>query len=148
MGKLETYLELKSKMDAKASENKLPLNGVLALQELNYRIDVLGTLKTLCNTAPITEDKHALCFHFELTQKYIENLIAERKIGVKANDELAKKRATAEENLKKVVNSGVKKFKFYRPTSDDKYKKDVSEYIVNVLTVWFPFRDQYVSINL
>ena len=148
MGKLETYLDLKSKMDEAAKNGKLKPNEVLALQEVNYRIDVLQTFKAFCNTAPVTDNKEALCFHFTLTQKYIENVISERKIGIKGDDKLKEKRQTAEASLRKVVNDGVRKFRSYAPSTKEKYRRDVCDYIVNVLSVWFPYRDQYVAINL
>ena len=84
---MATVLEsCKTKRDTYVSqitEGCLPLDELLFVQELNYRISVLETFQNFCKTAPVTTDTRVMSFHYQLVGAYTRFLMNERKFGLK-----------------------------------------------------------------
>lgn len=77
------------------TEGCLPLDELLFVQELNYRISVLETFQNFCKTAPVTTDTRVMSFHYQLVDAYTRFLMNERKFGLKTDENGQKKRETA-----------------------------------------------------
>ena len=100
---LEQYRLRQSAWNAQSGAGKLPVDILLPMQELNYRIDVIDTFQIICKSAPVTTDGKALSFHYQLVDSYIQLLLGERKFGSRTDDAGMKRRQTAEESLQRVV---------------------------------------------
>lgn len=53
---LEQYRKRQNEIREQIAANSLPLDQMLIMQELNYRICVLETFESLCKSAPVTMD--------------------------------------------------------------------------------------------
>ena len=74
---LEQYRKRQNDIREQIAANSLPLDQVLIMQELNYRICVLETFESLCKSAPVTMDTKSMGFHFQLVDAYagaVQNL--------------------------------------------------------------------------
>lgn len=145
---LDQYISAKNALQEKAANAKLSVQQVVELQELNYRIDVFDSVRMMCKTAPISKDGKLLSHHYALVSAYVGYLPKERQLGNKADEELKNKRETANEALVRVIEDGSKRFKSFNAEADDTYKKQLGEYVCNVLTIWVQYRNTYVSIKV
>lgn len=143
---IDKYISAKKELEAKGA--KLSVQQVVELQELNYRIDVLDTVRAMCMTAPVSKDRKLLSHHYSLASAYIGYLPKERQLGNKADEELKSKRETANEALVRVIEDGSKRFKSFNAESEDTYKKQLGEFVNNVLTIWMQYRNTYVVIKV
>lgn len=144
---IDQYISAKKDIDKKLTEGKLPVQGLLELQELNYRIDVLDTLKSVCASAPLSTDAKTLCVHYSLASGYIKSFAKDHQIGVKADDELKGKRETSNEALQRVIEDGCKRFSSFKAAANEDYKTALGKFVGNVLTVWVQYRNTYVKIG-
>ena len=135
-------LELQKKIEAK----ELKLDMLPVLQEVNYRIFVFETIQAMCRTAPVTLDKKALLYHFQLISASLRSLIGERKFGPQPNEDLKQKRETSASSLEKVIVDGLERFKGFDPMEPVEYKNKVSKLINAILSVWIQYRNTYVNI--
>ena len=76
---LEQYRKRQNEIREQIAANSLPLDQVLIMQELNYRICVLETFESLCKSAPVTMDTKSMGFHFQLVDAYVRFTLNERK---------------------------------------------------------------------
>lgn len=102
--------------------NSLPLDQVLIMQELNYRICVLETFESLCKSAPVTMDTKSMGFHFQLVDAYVRFTLNERKFGPKTDAEGQKKRETALQSFTQVAQDGRKRFSSFNASTQEQYK--------------------------
>ena len=100
---LEQYRKRQNEIREQIAANSLPLDQMLIMQELNYRICVLETFESLCKSAPVTMDTKAMGFHFQLVDAYVRFTLNERKFGPKTDAEGQKKRETALQSFTQVV---------------------------------------------
>ena len=100
---LEQYRKRQNDIREQIAANSLPLDQVLIMQELNYRICVLETFESLCKSAPVTMDTKSMGFHFQLVDAYVRFTLNERKFGPKTDAEGQKKRETALQSFTQVV---------------------------------------------
>ena len=107
---LDQYREKQNRFRSQIAENSLPLEDLLVMQELNYRICVLETFQSFCKSAPITMDTKVMGYHFQMVDAYVRFILNERKFGLKADAEGQKRRETARESLERVVQDGRKRF--------------------------------------
>lgn len=145
---LDNYKKKLESFDSMIAKNELPLDWVLILQELRYRICVLETLRNFCQTAPITLEAKFLGYHYQMVDAYIRFLVTERKFGPKVDENGQKKRETAAESLARVIADQKKRFSTYHPANQEQYKRDISSMINNTLAVWVQYRDTYITITL
>lgn len=144
---IDKYISNKKALEEKMATAQLDIQQVVELQELNYRINVLDTVKTLCVTAPVSKDGKVLSHHYALASAYIRFLPKERQFGNKADEELKKKRETANEALQRVIEDGCKRFSSFKAEAEDTYKKLLNEFVSNVLTIWVQYRNTYVKVG-
>lgn len=78
---LEQYRNRQNEIREQIAANSLPLDQMLIMQELNYRICVLETFESLCKSAPVTMDTKSMGFHFQLVDAYVRFTLNERKFG-------------------------------------------------------------------
>lgn len=78
---LEKYYGMKESMNAAIAQGKLPVEHLLAHQEVLYRINVLETCMNFCKTAPVTPDMRVLTYHYQLTDAFIQCMLLERRLG-------------------------------------------------------------------
>lgn len=145
---LNQYREKQSVICSQISENSLPPEDLLFMQELNYRICVLETFQAFCKAAPITLDTHVMGYHFQLVDAYIGFILAERKFGPKTDEEGKKKRETARISLTNVAQDGKKRFASFSANTQEQYKTCITQYINTILPVWMQYRNTYININL
>lgn len=143
---LEQYLEKQNIIRSQIAENSLPLDELLKMQELNYRICVLETFQSFYKSAPITTDTRVMGYHFQLVDAYIRFILNERRFGSKADADGQKKRETALISFEQVVQDGKKRFTSFTATTKEQYKKAISTYINTILPVWMQYRDAYINI--
>ena len=77
---------------------------------------------------------------------YIKMLSGERQVGSKTDEDGKKKRAAAKETIDRVMNDGVRRFGSFNPTTDELYKKTISEFINEYISVWIQYRNTYINI--
>ena len=143
---LDQYREKQKQFQAQITEGKLPLEDLLVMQELNYRICVLETFQSLCKCAPVTMDMGALGYHFQMVDAYMRFVLTERRFGLKADETVQKQRETALSSFEQVVQDGKKRFSSFTASVQDQYKKSVSSFINSVLPVWMQYRNTYINI--
>lgn len=143
---LAQYVATQNEMLLQVAGNELPMESVVAYQELNYRIDVLNTCKALTVTAPETMDKKKLGYHYQLTDKVLGTLTTEHKLGPTVDEEGKKKREASLSALERVIQDGRRRFQSLNITSNEQYKKLVISFICAVLNVWVQYRNTYVNI--
>lgn len=119
---LEQYRKRQNDIREQIAANSLPLDQVLIMQELNYRICVLETFESLCKSAPVTMDTKSMGFHFQLVDAYVRFTLNERKFGPKTDAEGQKKRETALQSFTQVVQDGRKRFSSFNASTQEQYK--------------------------
>lgn len=145
---LNAYINLQQTMAPRAEGGVLSTEELMLYQELLYRIDVLSTIRAFCKTAPITTEINVLSSHYKLVDAYIQCMTSERKIGAPANDALKEQRATGGDSLNKIVHNSRKTFSSFCPTSQEQYKQNIGSMISAILSIWVPYRNTYININL
>lgn len=143
---LDQYREKQNRFRSQIAENSLPLEDLLVMQELNYRICVLETFQSFCKSAPITMDTKVMGYHFQMVDAYVRFILNERKFGLKADVEGQKRRETAKESLERVVQDGRKRFTSFSAGTQEQYKKSISSFSNAILPVWMQYRNTYVNI--
>lgn len=143
---LDVYKNKQTELQKKIEAKELKLDVLPVLQELNYRIFVFETIQAFCRTAPVTLDKKALSYYYQLIAESLRSLLGERKFGPQVNEELKQMRETASSNLEQVISDGLKRFNGFEPLKPEEYKNRVSKLINAVLTVWVQYRNTYVNI--
>ena len=143
---LEIYLEKQAEFKSQIKANSLPLESIVAVQELNYRIDALETCKALIKTAPVTTELKVLGYHYQLLNNVICALLTEHKIGVRPDEERKKSREAAHSSLERVVQNWRKRFYNYNAETQEQYAKDLGDFISAVMSVWIAYRNMYVNI--
>lgn len=143
---LNQYREMQENIRSHIAANTFPPEGLILMQEVNYRICVLETFQTFSQTAPITMDPRVMAYHFQLVDAYVRFLLNERKFGPKTDAEGQKKRDTALSSFNQVVQEGRKKFMSFNASTQEQYKSSIKEYIGTVLPVWIQYRNTYVKV--
>lgn len=143
---LEQYQQKQEEIKSQVAETSLPMDSLLIMQELNYRICVLDTLRTFCQTAPITMETKVLGYHYQMVNAYVRFLQTERKFGPRTDDEGQKKRETAQMSLDHVISDSGRQFASFNATTQDQYKKCVCAMVNTVLPVWIQYRNTYINI--
>lgn len=144
---IDKYISDKKALEEKLASPKCDIQQMVELQELNYRINVLDTVKYICSTAPLSKDGKVLSHHFALASAYIRFLPKERQFGNKADEELKNKRDTANEALLRVIEDGCKRFSSIKIDAEDTYKKLLGDVVSNVLTIRVQYRNTYVKVG-
>lgn len=144
---LDQYRERQLAMRTVAAEGNLPIEQLLMVQELNYRVCVLETFQMFSKTAPVTMNTKAMGYHFQLVDAYIRFIESERRFGLKADEKRQKQRETALHSLEQVIQEGRKKFGSFSPTNKEQYKSSIASYINTVLPVWMQYRETYISLS-
>ena len=142
---LEQYRKRQNDIREQIAANSLPLDQMLIMQELNYRICVLETFESLCKSAPVTMDTKAMGFHFQLVDAYVRFTLNERKFGPKADAEGQKKRETALQSFTQVAQDGRKRFSSFSASTQEQYKTCINNYIKTILPVWMQYRNTYIN---
>ena len=142
---LEQYRKRQAEMREQIAENSLPLDQILVMQELNYRICVLETFEGLCRSAPITLDTRSMGFHFQLVDAYVRFTLNERRFGPKTDAEGQKKRETALQSFTQVVQDGRKRFSSFNAATQEQYKACINNYIKTILPLWMQYRKTFIS---
>lgn len=143
---IESYKNKQAELQQKIVSKELKLDFLPVIQELNYRVFVLETLQSFCKTAPVTLDKKALSYHYQLMSASLRSLVGERRFGLQTDDESKQKRVTAATSLENVVSDGLQRFKTFEPVMPEDYKNRIYGLINAVLTVWVLYRNTYVNI--
>lgn len=143
---LAEYLAKQDDMRLKVAGNELPLESVVEYQELNYRVDVLETCKSLTLTAPVTTDVKKLGYHYQLTERVLSALTTEHQFGPVVNEDGKKKREAALSSLDRVIKDGRRRFTSFKAASQEQYKETVTKFIGSVLNVWIQYRNTYIKI--
>lgn len=142
---LEQYRKRQNEIREQIAANSLPLDQMLIMQELNYRICVLETFESLCKSAPVTMDTKAMGFHFQLVDAYVRFTLNERKFGPKTDAEGQKKRETALQSFTQVAQDGRKRFSSFSASTQEQYKTCINNYIKTILPVWILNEKGYPS---
>ena len=145
---LEQYRLRQSAWNAQSGAGKLPVDILLPMQELNYRIDVIDTFQIICKSAPVTTDGKALSFHYQLVDAYIQLLLGERKFGSRTDDAGMKRRQTAEESLQRVVKDKRNQFASFKASAPEQYKGAICKLVNTFLPIWMQYRETYTHIQL
>ena len=143
---LEQYLQKQEEIRSQAAANSLSVDALLIMQEVNYRICVLETLKTFCQTAPVTMDTKVMGYHYQMVNAYVRFLTSERRFGPKTDAEGQKKRETAANSLEQVANDSGRQFSSFKATTQEQYKKRVYDMVNTVLPVWIQYRNTYINL--
>lgn len=143
---LTTYMQKQAQLNQLANQNRLGGEGLLVMQEVNYRICVLETFRLFSQTAPSTNEMAAITYHYSLVNSYIQFLLAERKFGPKTNQEGQKRRETAYDALCRAVADHRARFSNYRPATPDQFRNDICNVISTVLNLWVSYRDTYINL--
>ncbi len=146
MNLLEEYQKKQTEVRARITAGQLQGEQVFYLQELNYRVGVLETLRDLTLTAPVTMDGKVLATHFCVVDTYIRFLLEEHQKGTQTDEDGKRRRATAHEALKGVVMDYQRKFGSIKITAAEQYRNTVSQVINNVVLVWLKYRSTYVNL--
>ena len=143
---LEQYNAKLNEMNEKIRAGQVSPEEMLVYQELMYRIGTLNTCKAFCASAPVGKETSKLCCHYQVVTMYIKMLSGERQVGSKTDEDGKKKRAAAKETIDRVMNDGVRRFGSFNPTTDELYKKTISEFINAYISVWIQYRNPYINI--
>lgn len=141
---LNDYRQKQEEIRVQISEGGFPANSLLVMQELHYRIFVLETLQSFCKSAPVTMDLQEISIHYQVMLAYMRALVKEHTLGMKADEDLKKKRETAKENLELILQDGCRQFQSFQMTVPDQYKRSVSGMINTVLPAWIQYRNTFV----
>ncbi len=145
---LDSYKTKRDTYRSQITEGCLPLDELLFVQELNYRILVLETFQNFCKTAPVTTDTNVMSYHYQLVDAYMRFLLNERKFGLKTDESGQKRRETAYSALQRVIQDARKRFSSFVPGTQDQYKKCIIQLVNTILPVWLQYRNTYIEINL
>ena len=145
---LSQLLKKQADIKEQIAANSLPLDELLVMQELNYRISVLETFQALVKTAPLSTDTSVLKQHYGIFDVSLRYLLKDHKFGVATDDNGKKRRETAEKAVMDVISANQKKFTSFVAETQDQYKRYISECANTVLPMWLQFRDTYITINL
>ena len=143
---IEYYLQKQEEARKQITAGTYKPEQLLILQELNYRICVLETMRDFCRSAPITTDVRQLCPHYRVVDAYIRFLMSERQLGSKTDEDGQKKRETAMSAFSKVVQDYQRRFSSFQATTPDQYKKVIESTINAVLPVWAQYRTTYINL--
>lgn len=143
---LNEYHQKQEDIKKQITEGVLPVDSLLAMQELNYRVYVLETLQTFCKTAPVTEEVTVMSIHFQVLFAFICALLKEHTIGVKADEARKKKRETVKGNLETIIQDSRRQFQNFQMTTPDHYKRSVSSMINTILSAWLQYRSTYMEL--
>ena len=141
---LNDYRQKQEEIRGQVTKGGFPSNSLLPMQELHYRIFVLETLQTFCKSAPVTTDLQEISIHYQVMLAYMRALVKEHTLGIKADEDLKKKRGTAKDNLELILQDGCRQFQSFQMTAPDQYKRNVSSMINTVLPAWIQYRDTFV----
>ena len=144
---IDKYISDKKSLEEKLAASESDIQKMVELQEINYRINVLDTVRFICMTAPASKDAKLLSHHFALASAYIKFLPKDRQFGNKADEELKNKRETSNGALLRVIEDGCKRFSSFKAEAEDTYKKRLNEFVSNVLIMWVQYRDTYVKVG-
>lgn len=143
---LDNYVQRLDNFNSMIAKNELPLDWMLILQEVKYRICVFETMRNFCQTAPVTMEAKFMGYHYQMVDAYIHFIETERKFGPKVDENGQKKRETASNSLARVITDQKKRFSNYHPANQDQYKRDITNMINTVLSVWVQYRDTYINV--
>ena len=146
MAILEEYIAKKEKLQASLSAENFKTERLAKMQELEYRICVLETLKCFCKAAPVATDLKLLRSHYSLLNDYFQILKDERKYGARTDAGGQKLREEGAQAFAKVLRDTSRQFASFKPTAQDLYKKNISQLICAVLPVWIQYRETYIKI--
>ena len=146
MNILEIYKAKQSEIYSRIATHTIRPQETLAMQELNYRIDVLETFKAFLKSAPMALDPKQLGYHYQLVDSYVKFVLTERQFGPKTDETGQKKRATALGSFQKVVQDGRKRFASFHAAKPEQYSETVSRYVNTILPLWMQYRNTYVNI--
>lgn len=141
---LNDYRQKQEEIKKQISEGGFPVNSLLPMQELNYRIYVLETLQSFCKSAPVTTELKEISMHYQVMLAYLRALSKEHTLGIKADEDLKKKRDTSKESLELILQDGCRQFQNFQMTGPDQYKRSVSGMINTVLPAWIQYRNTFV----
>ena len=146
MAILEDYIAKLDKIQASLSAGNFTSEGLAKVQELEYRICVLETLKYFCKAAPVATDLKKLRSHYSLLGAYFQFLKDERKYGIRTDAAGQKMREEGAQAFAKVLQDTSRQFASFKPTSQELYKRSISQLICAVLPVWIKYRETYIKI--
>ncbi len=144
---LEQYQQKSEDYRSQIEADSFPLEDLMALQEMNYRVCVLETFQSMLQVTPITTDLRVIIKHFQVVYFYMELLLKERKFGPKVDETQKQKRDTALASLENVVQDGKKRFMSFTAPTPDIYKKCIGKYCDAVLPMWMQYRETYISLQ-
>lgn len=144
---LEQYQEKSEDYRSQMTADSFPLDELMNLQEMNYRMCVLETFQSMLRVTPITTDLQVIVKHFQVVYFYMELLLKERKFGPKMDETQRQKRDTALESLENVVRDGKERFMSFTAPNPDSYKKCIGKYCNAVLPMWMQYRETYISLQ-
>ena len=145
---LGMYSDKRNNIRKQINDGKAQPADSLLIQELNYRIGVLETFQDLIASAPITNDRQALGFHYHVVTGNIKCLLDERRFGPKTNDEGLKKRETAFTSFDNVVKDGTRRFSSFAGDNAEWYRNEINNYIKTILPMWVQYRNTYINIEV
>ncbi len=120
---------------------------LIFFQELNYRVEVLETLRAFCTCAPQTEDTKEIAQHYQMVVAYLRFLQTERRFGLKADQEGKQRRDTAAASYEAVLSDCCKRFSEFQPKDPQHYQKTIRQFISTVLPLWIQLRSTFVKIE-
>ena len=145
---LTQYHKRQSVIKEQITENSLPPDELIQVQELNYRIGVLETFQALAKTAPISMDTKVLGQHYQIVDVCIRYLLTDHKFGPATDESGKKKRETAHKALEDIIHDNQKRFTSFKAETQDHYKRCILNCVNTVLPMWVQYRDTYTNINL
>ena len=143
---LEKYTQAKTRAMEQVTAGKLPMDQLLAFQELLYRTNILETCMCLCKTAPVSLDTKMLSHHYKVLESYLMCLVKEHPIGLPADEKLRTQRETAQGNLQQIIQSARKQFSSFAPSNEEQYKAAVTKVISTVILAWIQYRDTFTKV--
>ena len=143
---LDDYRKKQEQNRNQIAEGVFPEESLMAMQELDYRVSVLETLQAFCKSSPRAEDLTKISIHYQTLLAYIRTLMKEHGLGMKADDDMKKKRETAKGNMETIVENGCKQFSSMQQPVAEQYRKSVSNLINTVLPAWLQYRNTYVQL--
>ena len=142
---LSQYLTKQEELQSQIKADSLPMDSLLVLQELNYRISVLKTMQAFCLAAPITTDPGAMGYHYQMVEYYIRLLLAERKFGSKADETQLKKRETAATALNGIFEDCRRRFSSFKVNNQSQYRSCIGDMVNTILPAWVQYRNTYIN---
>ena len=146
MAILEEYITKLDELHSTLSAGSFIAEDLAKVQELEYRVCVLETLKYFCKAAPVATDLKKLRSHYSLLGAYFQFLKEERKYGTRTDADGQKQREEGARAFAKVLQDTSRQFASFKPTAQDLYKKSISQLICTVLAVWIRYRETYIKI--